>query len=119
MGWCIPSTDPVAFLALWQFLAPGERRVLVAYSELLAEVHAGHVEEIRIHEREVTFRVHDSSGRAVTKETIGPIPDQALVDSLKPDDPSLPLKVYFEKGSESKVPRPRCAVVSTTSRPML
>jgi len=34
----------------------------------------------------------------VTKETIGPIPDQALVDSLKPADPSLPLpKVYFEK----------------------
>jgi hypothetical protein len=81
-----------------EFLAPGERRVLVAYSEFLAEVHAGHVEEIRIHEREVTFRVDDSSGRAVTKETIGPIPDQALVDSLKPDDPSVPLpKVHFEK----------------------
>ncbi|HSO40225.1 MAG TPA: ATP-dependent metallopeptidase FtsH/Yme1/Tma family protein [Labilithrix sp.] len=88
----------VSFLAIWQFLTPGERRVPVAYSEFLAEVHAGHVDEIRIHDREVTFRIHDSSGRVVTKETIGPIPDQALVASLKPDDPSLPLpKVYFEK----------------------
>jgi cell division protease FtsH len=88
----------VSFLAIWQFLTPAERKVPVAYSDFITEVHAGRVEEIRIRDREITFRVHDSSGRVVTKETIGPIPDQALIVSLKPDDPNLPLpKVFFEK----------------------
>ncbi len=87
-----------SFLAIWQFLTPAERKVRVAYSDFIAEVHAGRVDEIRIRDREVTFRVHDSSGRVTTKETVGPVPDQALVASLKPDDPNLPLpKVFFEK----------------------
>jgi cell division protease FtsH len=87
-----------SFLAIWQFLTPAERRVPVAYSDFMAEVRAGRVDEIRIRDREIRYRVHDSSGRIVTKETVGPIPDQALVVSLKPDDPSLPPpKVLFEK----------------------
>ena len=86
------------FLAIWQFLTPSERRVPVAYSDFISEVHAGRVDEIRIRDREITFRVHDSQGRYTMKETTGPIPDQALVESLKPTDPNLPLpKVYFEK----------------------
>lgn len=88
----------VTFLAIWQFLTPAERRVQAAYSDFITDVRAGRVEEIRIRDREFTYRVHDSSGAVVTKETIGPIPDQALVASLKPDDPNLPLpKVFFEK----------------------
>lgn len=88
------------FLGIWQFLTPAERKLPVAYSDFLAEVHAGHVDEIRIHDREITFRVHDPSNptRRIVKETVGPIPDQALVASLKPDDPNLPLpKIFFEK----------------------
>ena len=42
----------LAFVAIWQFLAPRERRVPVAYSDFVAEVHAGRVEEIKIHDRE-------------------------------------------------------------------
>ncbi len=33
------------FLALWQFLAPSERKVMVPYSEFIEEVHAGRVRE--------------------------------------------------------------------------
>ncbi len=62
----------VTFLAIWQFLTPAERRVPVAYSDFITEDRAGRVDEIRIRDREITFRVHDSSGRTMTKETGGP-----------------------------------------------
>jgi ATP-dependent Zn protease len=79
-------------------LTPSERVVPVAYSDFLQEVHAGRVEEIRIKNREIRFRLRGTDGRSPTRETIGPVPDQALVDSLKPDDPSAPLpKISFEK----------------------
>jgi ATP-dependent Zn protease len=88
----------LAFLGLWQFLTPTTRHVPVAYSDFLDEVHAGRVEEIRIRDREITFRSREASGRVVVKETIGPVPDQALIASLKPDDSSKALpKIYFEK----------------------
>jgi cell division protease FtsH len=88
----------IAFLALWQFLTPAERRVQVAYSEFITDVHAGKVSEIRIHDRDIRFRVIGSEGRAAVKDTVGPIPDQALLESLKPTDPNAPLpKIYFEK----------------------
>jgi len=88
----------IAFLALWQFLTPAERRAPVAYSEFLTEVRAGKVSEILIHDRDIRFRMIGPEGRAVTKDTVGPIPDQALVESLKPTDPNAPLpKIVFEK----------------------
>lgn len=88
----------LSFVGLWQFVAPTERHVVVAFSDFVAEVHAGQVDEIKIRDREITFRTHDANGRTVTKETVGPAPDQALVASLKPDDPDKPLpKIYFEK----------------------
>ena len=89
----------IFFLAVWQFLAPAERKVPVAFSDFVAEVHAGRVEENRIRDREYTFRGRENaSGRAVVKEAIGPVPDQALLATLKPDDPDKALpKIYFEK----------------------
>ena len=86
------------FLAIWQFLTPAERVVPVAYSDFLEEVHAGKVAEIRIRNREIRYRLRTGDGHSPTRETIGPVPDQALVDSLKPTDPSAPLpKITFEK----------------------
>jgi cell division protease FtsH len=88
----------IGFLALWQFLSPTERKAPVAYSEFLIEVHAGKVQEIRIHDRDIRFRVIGGDGRSMIKDTVGPIPDQALVESLKPTDPNAPLpKIFFEK----------------------
>jgi cell division protease FtsH len=89
----------IGFLALWQFLTPSERRAPVAYSEFLSDVHTGKVSEIRIHDRDIRFRVIASDGKAaVIRDTVGPIPDQALLESLKPTDPNAPLpKIYFEK----------------------
>ena len=88
----------IGFLALWQFLSPTERKMPVAYSEFLSEVHAGKVDEIQIHDRDIRFRVKAGDGRSVIKDTVGPIPDQALVESLKPTDPNAPLpKIVFEK----------------------
>jgi ATP-dependent Zn protease len=86
------------FLAVWQFLTPSERLVQVAYSDFIAEVHAGRVDEIKIHDREIRYRAHTSDGGTVTRGTTGPIPDEALIESLKPTDPSAPLpKIYFER----------------------
>jgi cell division protease FtsH len=86
------------FLLVWQFLAPADRKQPVSYSDFMIEVHAGKVEDIKIHDREITFRVRGENGHSVVKETVGPVPDQALFDSLKPTDPNVPPpKVFFEK----------------------
>jgi hypothetical protein len=85
-------------LLVWQFLTPAERKMPVAYSDFIAEVRAGKVDEIRVHDREITFREKRDDGRSVVRETVGPVPDQAFLDSLKPADPNAPPpKVYFEK----------------------
>jgi cell division protease FtsH len=87
------------FLAIWQFLTPADRVVPVAYSDFIVDVHAGKVEEILIRNREIRYRLHTTNGQRPTpRETVGPIPDQALVDSLRPDDPNAPRpKIIFEK----------------------
>lgn len=88
------------FLAIWQFLTPSERIVPTPYTDFLAEVHAGKVEEVHIHDREIRYRLRPGADgkRPPTRETIGPVPDQALVESLKPTDPSLPPpRIVFEK----------------------
>lgn len=89
----------IVLLAVWQFLTPAERAVPVPYSDFMAEVHAGNVLEIRIHDREIQYRSRGADGRpSPLKSTTGPVPDQHLYDSLKPDDASAPPpKVYFEK----------------------
>jgi len=95
----------VMFLAVWQFLAPADRRTAVAYSDFLEEVHAGHVDEIRVRGREIDYRLRpradmpsNASGSSLQRETIGPVPDQAFLDSLKPTDPNAqPPKIHFEK----------------------
>ncbi len=94
------------FLAIWQFLSPGERRQSVAFSEFVAEVHAGQVEEVRIKDREYSFRVHapevanapPGAKASVQKEAVGPIADEALLATLKPDSKDAPPpKIFFEK----------------------
>jgi cell division protease FtsH len=47
----------VMFLAIWKFLDPQEHKQAVAFSEFVTEVQAGHVDEIRIKDREYSFRV--------------------------------------------------------------
>lgn len=93
-----PALGLLVFVAIWQFLAPSDRRVMVAYSDFVAEVRAGRVEEIQIRDREIRFRTRGLEGRpGVIKETVGPIPDQRLLDSLKPDDPAAaPPKIVLE-----------------------
>ncbi|WP_394848347.1 ATP-dependent zinc metalloprotease FtsH [Pendulispora brunnea] len=91
------------FLAIWQFLSPADRKQPVAFSEFLNEVHAGHVDDIKIKEREYIFRVHTGDAKAtVTKETVGPLADEALLNTLKPDSKEAPApKIAFEKEDAS------------------
>ena len=87
----------VFFVAVRQVLSPPDSKAPVAFSDFVDEVHAGRVDEIKIHDREFTFRTHDSSGRSIVKEAVGPIPDPALIASLKPDDPKTPPpKIYVD-----------------------
>lgn len=87
------------FLAIWQFLSPSERKTPVAYTDFVSEVRAGRVDEIVIHDREIRYRTRGAEGRPGSiKETIGPVPDQRMLDTLKPDDPNVPApKIRLEK----------------------
>src|SRR6185437_14705302 len=95
------------FLAIWQFLSPAQQKQPVPFSEFLNEVHAGHVEEIRIKDREYTFRLRTTGpdgakGTSPQKETIGPVADEKLLDELKPENKDVaPPKVTFEKEDAS------------------
>lgn len=89
----------IGFLALWQFLTPTDHRVVVSYSDFIADVHSGKVDEIVIRNRDVRYRLRaGDNSRGVIRETIGPVPDQAMVESLKTTDPGAPQpKIIFEK----------------------
>jgi cell division protease FtsH len=92
----------VMFLAIWQFLSPTDRKQPVAFSEFVEEVQKGHVKDIHIKDREYTFTVHNADGAKTTiqREAVGPIPDEALLSTLKPTPDvkdAVPPKVFFEK----------------------
>ena len=92
------------FLAIWQFLSPTERKQTVAFSEFVTEIKAGRVEELHIKDRDYTFRLHgaDPQKGNGNKEAIGPVADEALLATFKPDDPKLPApKIFFEKEESS------------------
>ncbi|MEO6418517.1 MAG: ATP-dependent metallopeptidase FtsH/Yme1/Tma family protein, partial [Polyangiaceae bacterium] len=92
------------FLAIWQFLSPADKKQTIAFSEFLNEVHAGHVDEIHIKDREYVFRVHtaDASKATQQKETVGPVADEAMRAALRPDDKNLPApKIFWEKEENS------------------
>ncbi len=92
------------FLAIWHVLNPSERHQPVAFSEFVAEVHAGHVEEVKIQDHEYNFRVRtgDSGKTTVQKESVGPLADEQLLETLKPDNKEAPApKIYFEKDDSS------------------
>jgi cell division protease FtsH len=95
----------VMFLAIWQFLSPSDRKQPVAFSEFVTEVQAGRVTEVRIKDKEYTFKVHVPEGGKVDvqKEAIGPSADQKLIETLRPytngqPDQTKPApKIFFEK----------------------
>src|SRR3984957_16465035 len=95
------------FLAIWQFLSPQQARTPVAFSEFLNEVHAGHVDTIKIKDRDYTYTVKVTGpdgvkGSNTARETIGPVADEKLLDDLRPEDKTQPApKVTFEKEDAS------------------
>ncbi len=94
----------VMFLTIWNLLTPTERKVPVAFSDFVTEVHAGRVEEIRIKDRDYTYRVKgaDAAKPGGTKEATGPLADEGLLQTLKPTDPAAEApKVFFEKEDPS------------------
>ncbi len=92
------------FLVIWQFLSPTDRKPPIAFSEFVNEVHAGHVDEIHIKDREYSFRTRttDSNKTVSQHESVGPMADEELISTLKPDNKDTPPpKVYFEKDDQS------------------
>ena len=79
------------FVAIWQFLQPPDRRLQVAFSDFLNEVHAGNVEQITIKDKKYVFRVRASEGAGpkgtIEKETRGPVFDGKLLETLRPTAP--------------------------------
>ncbi|MDF2696577.1 MAG: Cell division protein FtsH, partial [Labilithrix sp.] len=94
----------VMFLTIWQFLTPADKKVPVAFSDFVTEVKQGKVDEIKIKEREYSYRVRgaDQAKGGGWKEAVGPTADEKLIETLKPEDPkAAPPKVFFEKEDQS------------------
>ena len=91
------------FLAIWNVLGR-ERERPVAFSDFMKDVRAGHVDEIRIKDRDYSYRLKDADPQknAFLRETVGPEVDDALLAKLRPDNPELPLpKITFDKDESS------------------
>ncbi len=94
----------VMFLTIWQFLTPADKPVPVAFSDFVTEVKQGKVDEIKIKDHEYSYRVRgaDNAKRGGWKEALGPIADEKVIETLKPEDPKTNApKVYFEKEDQS------------------
>ena len=99
----------VMFLTIWQFLTPADKKVPTAFSEFVSEVHQGKVDEIKIKDRDYSYRIHGPDAQQGPqgknggwKEAVGPMADEKLIEALKPDDPknNAP-KISFEKEDQS------------------
>jgi cell division protease FtsH len=94
----------VMFLTIWQFLTPPDKKTPVAFSDFVTEVKDGKVDEIKIKDREYSYRVRgaDPAKGGAWKEAVGPVADEKLVETLKPTEgKGLPPKIYFEKEDQS------------------
>jgi len=99
----------VMFLTIWQFLTPADKKVPTAFSEFVADVHQGKVDEIKIKDRDYSYRVHGADAQQGPqgknggwKEAVGPVADEKLIEALRPDDPkgNAP-KIFFEKEDQT------------------
>jgi cell division protease FtsH len=94
----------VMFLTIWNFLTPAERKVPVAFSDFVSEVHAGRVDEIRIKDRDYSYRLKgsDPAKPGSIKEAVGPLPDEKLIETLRPEAKDVPNpKIKFEKEDQA------------------
>ncbi len=94
----------VMFLTIWQFLTPAEKRDPVAFSDFVAEVHQGKVDQVNIKDREYSYKLRgaDPSKGNHVKVAVGPLADEALLSNLKPDNKEVPApRVFFEKEDQS------------------
>ncbi|HVH45743.1 MAG TPA: ATP-dependent zinc metalloprotease FtsH [Labilithrix sp.] len=94
----------VMFLTIWQFLTPADKKVPVAFSDFVTEVKQGKVDEIKIKDHEYSYRVRgaDQAKGGGWREAVGPIADEKLLETLKPEDPKAAApKVSFEKEDQS------------------
>jgi cell division protease FtsH len=94
----------VMFLTIWQFLTPADKKVPVAFSDFVSEVKQGKVDEIKIKDHEYSYRVRggDQNTSKGWREATGPIADEKLIETLKPEDPKqAPPKIFFEKEDQS------------------
>ncbi len=92
------------FLAIWQFLGNAERKPAIAFSEFVSEVHAGKVKQINIKDREYTYQLNEGDPRTNTRTTTGPLADETLLATLRPDasakEQQVP-RIFFEKEDNS------------------
>jgi cell division protease FtsH len=99
----------VSFLIIYTLLNNSSSKSTMAFSDFVNEVKAGHVDEIVIHDREYQFRLKSAEnagnakgGSAGVRETVGPIADENLLATLKPDAKDVaPPKIKFEKEDSS------------------
>ncbi len=91
------------FLAIWSFLQPTEKHTAVAFSKFQADVVSGQVDEIRIKDRDYSYHMRPTgTDKGGQHETIGPIADDALLNSLKPEKADIPRPtITFEKEDSS------------------
>ncbi len=87
---------------VWQFLYPPQPREKTAFSDFVADVQAGRVEQITIKDREYAYKL---KGAEVTRErniVVGPVADEQLVATLRPDAKDAPApRIFFEKEDQA------------------
>ncbi len=94
------------FLAIWSFLQPTPKTSSAPFSKFLADVHSGQVDEIDIKlgpSGEYSYHLKPSgTDKGGQHETVGPIADDALLNSLKPEKADIaPPTIKFEKEDSS------------------
>ncbi len=87
------------FLAMWHFIDNRSNNA-VAFTDFLEEVRTGQVEDIHIRDREYIYtpKTDGTKKFVAPKKAMGPVPDYALIKSLRPENKELAApKVTVEK----------------------
>jgi hypothetical protein len=69
----------------------------VAFSEFINDVRQHHVVEVRVKDREITYRRQLPSGAIEARETVAPTNWELQREILSNSDPQHPIQIHNEK----------------------
>ena len=91
----------VMFLLLWKVFMGAQTSNEVAFSEFMNDVRQHHVVDVRVKEREITYRRQLPNGSVEMRETLAPANWELQREILASADPQHPIQVHNEKDEGS------------------